>query len=254
MPAQPHRSLFARYPRPQRQACSFYHSFDLAEGEVIGQWDLRHQTDQYLGHVPFDQRTVLEVGPASGFLSFYMESQGAHVTCIEPPLSYLWDTVPFVDYDLETWRHEFTAEIQRVRNSFWYVHHEKRSQVRLLETDPLHIPPEAGRFDVGVLASVLLHCRHPFDVLESVARRTDHTLIITEIWNPTLGDGPVCMLLPHQGMKQVHTWWHFTPQFFISALDILGFGSPRVTLHTQHQPAENRDVTLFTVVCERRAS
>lgn len=79
-------------------------------------------------------------------------------------------------------------------------------------------------------------------------------MIITEIWNPTLGEGPVCMLLPHQGMKQVHTWWHFTPQFFISALGILGFTEARVSLHTQRQPAENREVTLFTVVCERPES
>lgn len=131
---------------------------------------------------------------------------------MEPPLSYLWDAVPFEGYDFAAWRHEFTAEIQKVRNSFWYVHHEKHAQVRLLETDPYHIQAAAGQFDIGLLASVLLHCRRPFDLLESVARRTERTMIITEVWNPTLGDGPVCMLLPHQGMKQVHTWWHFTPQ------------------------------------------
>ena len=42
MPAPAHSdALFAVYPRPARQDCSFYHSFDLAEGEVVGQWDLR---------------------------------------------------------------------------------------------------------------------------------------------------------------------------------------------------------------------
>ena len=133
MPAHPLTdSLFAHYPRPQRQDCSFYHSFDLPEGEIIGQWDLRQHADQYLGGVALNQRSVLEVGPASGFLSFHMENQGAQVTCVEPPLSYLWDAVPFADYDLEHWRQEFTAEIQKVRNSFWYVHHQKQSRVRLL--------------------------------------------------------------------------------------------------------------------------
>ena len=114
--------------------------------------------------------------------------------------------------------------------------------------------PRLATLYSSALASVLLHCRRPFDLLESVARRTERTMIITEIWNPTLGEGPVCMLLPHQGMKQVHTWWHFTPQFFISALGILGFTEARVSLHTQRQPAENREVTLFTVVCERPES
>ncbi len=243
--------LFVEYPRPHLQDCSFYHSFDLANGEIIGQWDLRKHAAQYLGGVDLNQRSVLEVGPASGFLSYYMESHGANVTCVEPPLSYLWDTVPFENYDFATWRSEFTEEIKRVRNSFWYVHHEKKSRVRLMETDPCNIPAAAGQFDIGLLASVLLHCRRPFDLLESVAKRTKHAMVITEIWNPTLGDGPVCMLLPHQGMRQVHTWWHFTPQFFISALGILGFTKPRVGIHTQLQPAENREVKLFTVVCER---
>ncbi|WP_201262299.1 bifunctional 2-polyprenyl-6-hydroxyphenol methylase/3-demethylubiquinol 3-O-methyltransferase UbiG [Azospira sp. I13] len=244
-------SLFAQYPKPQLQDCSFYHSFDTADGEIIGQWDLRKNAAQYLGGVDLTNRSVLEVGPASGFLSYYMESRGANVTCVEPPLAYLWDTVPFENYDFATWRREFTEEIKRVRNSFWYVHHEKNSRVRLMETDPCNIPAAAGQFDIGLLASVLLHCRRPFDLLESVAKRTEHAMVITEIWNPTLGDGPVCMLLPHQGMRQVHTWWHFTPQFFISALGILGFTKPRVSIHTQQQPAENREVTLFTVVCER---
>lgn len=255
MPAPAHKKpLFTEYPRPSRQDCIFYHSFDLAEGEIIGQWDLRDHAEQYLGGVNLNNLSVLEVGPASGFLSFHMESQGASVTCVEPPISYLWDTVPFEGYDFVSWRREFAAEIQQVRNSFWYVHHEKKSRVRLLETDPYNIPTEAGQFDVGLLASVLLHSRRPFDLLESVARRTERTMIITEVWNPTLGDGPVCMLLPHQGLKQVHTWWHFTPQFFISALGILGFGNPRVTIHTQGQPSEGREVMLFTVVCERPLS
>lgn len=255
MPAPAHKKpLFTEYTRPSRKDCIFYHSFDLAEGEIIGQWDLRDHAEQYLGGIDLNNLSVLEVGPASGFLSFHMESQGASVTCVEPPLSYLWDTVPFEGYDFVSWRREFTAEIQQVRNSFWYVHHEKKSRVRLLETDPYNIPTEAGQFDVGLLASVLLHSRRPFDLLESVARRTERTMIITEVWNPTLGDGPVCMLLPHQGLKQVHTWWHFTPQFFISALGILGFGNPRVTVHTQGQPSEGREVMLFTVVCERPLS
>lgn len=86
---------------------------------------LRVHAEQYLGGIDLNNISVLEVGPASGFLSFHMESQGASVTYVEPPLSYLWDTVPFGGYDFVSWRREFTAEIQQVRNSFWYVHHEK---------------------------------------------------------------------------------------------------------------------------------
>ena len=53
---------------PARDACQFYHSFTLPEGEVPGIWDLRAQPHRYLGEVDFNGRSVLEVGPASGFL------------------------------------------------------------------------------------------------------------------------------------------------------------------------------------------
>ncbi|WP_207806970.1 class I SAM-dependent methyltransferase [Parazoarcus communis] len=243
--------MFVPPRKPRREDCRFYHSYTLADGEVVGDWDLRLATSEYLGNVDFDGRSVLEIGPASGFLSFHMEAAGAQVTCLEPPMSHLWDTVPIEGYDTEKWRDEFTGHIERVRNSFWYVHDEKQSSVQLIEADPCNIPEAAGKFDISLLASVLLHCRRPFDILESVARRTRRTVIVTELWNPSLGDLPVCMLLPHQGAQQVHTWWQFTPQFFISALGLLGFTESRILFHHQSQPSENRTVPLFTVVCER---
>ncbi len=239
---------------PNREDCDFYHSFSLPSGEVMGQWDLRAQTAAYLGHVDFAGRSVLEVGPASGFLSFYMEHAGATVTCLEPPMSHLWDVIPFEGFDLAAWRRDFARQIERVRNSFWYVHREFNSSVRMIEVDPYKIPEAIGRFDIGVLAAVLLHCRRPFDLLESVALRTRKTVVVTEVYNASLGEQAACAFLPHRGVEQVHTWWHFTPQFFISALGLLGFTEARVIFHSQPQPAEGgREVVLFTVVCERPA-
>lgn len=243
--------MFISPRTPRREDCCFYHSYTLAEGEVVGDWDLRLATDQYLGGVDFHDRSVLEIGPASGFLSYHMEAAGAQVTCLEPPMSHLWDTVPIEGYDIEKWRAEFVPHIEGVRNSFWYVHNEKKSNVRVIEADPCQIPEATGDFDVALLACVLLHCRRPFDILESVARRTRQTVIVTELWNPHLPELPLCMLLPHQDAQQVHTWWQFTPQFFISALGLLGFTQSRILFHQQKQPSENRMVPLFTVVCER---
>ncbi len=237
---------------PNREDCDFYHSFTLPGGQVLGQWDLRPKTEVYLGHVDFAGQSVLEIGPASGFLSFYMERAGATVTCLEPPMAHLWDVIPSEGVDLVKWRSDFAKQIERVRNSFWYAHRELNSSVRMVEVNPYAMPDSVGRFDVGVLAAVLLHCRRPFDLLESVALRTRKTVVVTEVYNASLGEQAACAFLPHRGVEQVHTWWHFTPQFFISALGLLGFTQARVYFHTQKQPAEmNRDVELFTVVCAR---
>jgi hypothetical protein len=237
--------------KPARDECLFYHSFQLSEGEIVGMWDLRAQTSAYLGEVAFNGRSVVEIGPASGFLSFYMEHNGALVTCVEPPMNYLWDVVPFEGFDTEGWRQEFSQRIKQVRNSFWYAHHALGSKVRMVEADAYHLPESMGRFDIGVLACVLLHCRNPFDMLESVGRRVSKTMVVTEEYRPALGPEPVCLLQPHPGVQQVDTWWVFSPQFFVSALGLLGFTQARVVFHTQQQPAHNREVTLFTVVCER---
>ena len=58
--------------------CHFYHTMDLPEvGLQQGQWDLRGDFVQYVGNVTFTQKRVLDVGCASGFLSFSAEAAGA---------------------------------------------------------------------------------------------------------------------------------------------------------------------------------
>ena len=232
--------------------CSFYHSITLPSGEVKGQWDLRPRVGEYLGNLDFAGRSVLEIGPASGFLSFHMERCGAAVTCIEPSLERLWDFVPLTGFDLESWRQEFLGHIRQIRNGFWYLHALHRSRVRVVEAEPYRLPADLGRFDIGLLASVLLHCRAPFDLLAGVAAHVDDTMVVTELHNPGLGPEPLCRFHPQLSEPQVHTWWTFTPQFFISALGVLGFPEARVTFHLQRSETLGTDVPMFTVVATRR--
>ena len=75
--------------------CDFYHVIQLPDGRLTtGQWDLRATADQYLGGVDVDGKRVIEIGPATGFLSFHMERGGAQVVCVEPPMDTFWDLVP----------------------------------------------------------------------------------------------------------------------------------------------------------------
>src|SRR6185295_5902899 len=58
--------------------CFFYHTMDLPEfGVVRGQWDLRGRFDDYVGGVPVAGKSVLDIGTATGFLSFEAERLGA---------------------------------------------------------------------------------------------------------------------------------------------------------------------------------
>ncbi|MBV8166246.1 MAG: class I SAM-dependent methyltransferase [Alphaproteobacteria bacterium] len=231
--------------------CLFYHTVSLPGGEVRGQWDLRARTREYLGNVAFDARSVLELGPASGYLSFHMEAAGARVTCVEPTMARLWDVVPLAGFDIAAWRREFEPMIAGVRKSFWFLHRLYGSAVRVVEAEPYDLPAELGRFDIGVMTSLLLHCRDPFSLVESVARHIDDTLIVTEPYIASLGDEPVCRFLPHGRGDQVHTWWQFTPRYFASVFEVLGFARTTVTRHAQWSETNQAAVDMFTVVGRR---
>lgn len=83
-------SIFAEPPTvSDLRDCLFYHTMDIpGVGTVEGWFDLRGSVDQYLGYVPLGAKRVLEIGPASGFLTFYMESQGAEVVAVDVSESF----------------------------------------------------------------------------------------------------------------------------------------------------------------------
>lgn len=237
---------------PAFHDCDFYHTTTLPSGEMVrGQWDLRDNVQAYLGGVEFAGKSVLEIGPASGFLSYHMERCGARVTALEPSMERLWDCVPMPGIDFDAWRQAFLMSIQRVRNSFWYLHRQYGSSVRVVETDPETLPAEVGEFDVGVFASMLLHCRSPFSVLEGCLARVRETVIVTDLHDGAMDGQPVCRLLPDVRHKQIDTWWALSPDFVVQALGVLGFGNARVSTHHQKRDIDGQMIPLFTVVATR---
>jgi len=232
--------------------CEFYHTVELPDGSVTrAEWDLRPGVEKYLGKVDFSGRRVLEIGPASGFLSFHMEKQGAKVIAVEPPIDTFWDLVPRAGGDLESLKNQFRSHIERIRNSFWYLHRLNQSDVELYEASAYALPDELGTFDTGLLACVLLHCSCPVRMIESVSRRVSRTLIICEVYHEELGSDPVCGLLPAGNNDLVDTWWRFSPTFFVNYLAVLGFTSSRVIRHRQFVPRSRTWVEMFTVVSNR---
>jgi hypothetical protein len=89
--------LYASPPAIENLAdCYFYHSTDIpGHGFVRGEWDLRPGIDAYLGHFDFRGKRVLDIGAASGFLSFHMEKRGADVVSYDLSEKGAWDIVPF---------------------------------------------------------------------------------------------------------------------------------------------------------------
>lgn len=226
----------------QLEDCFFYHSIDLPEvGFVEGPWDLRDVADAYLGNTDFRGKRVLEIGPASGFLTAHMAKSGAEVVSVEQPDSEVWDFVPYHLRDPEPWREVVETKRrnnEKLRNSFWLTHElfGLRSNVYYGKVDPL--PPALGDFDVSVLGLVLTHMRDPIAAIESCARRTKSRMVIVERLHVSqaLQNEPVLRLIPDKHNKRYGAWWYFTGAFFRQLLSLMGFTA----------------VSLFDVVCTAR--
>lgn len=77
--------------------CNFYHTTDIpGVGTVEGQWDLRERVGAYLGDYDFSGQRVLEIGPATGFLTFEIEKTARDVVAVELPMDRsFWNAVPY---------------------------------------------------------------------------------------------------------------------------------------------------------------
>ena len=250
------------YAPPRKVAdassCDFYHVMDIPGcGLTTGaMWDLRGDTAGYLGHVDLAGKRVLEIGPASGYLTFYMESQGAEVVSVELPLDHPWDVVPDAALDIPRFITEVGQGIESVRNAYWFTHERVGSKARVHYGDIYALPDLLGHFDFAVLAAVLLHVRDPLKAVEQCARLADN-LVITDLHYPDMPDDkPYMSWFSTKEEPGPHVWWKFSPGLFVRFAEVLGFNESNVTFSEQIYVADGppRSGSLFTVVSTRDTS
>ena len=216
-------------------------------------WDLRGSESDYLGHVKLAGKRVLEIGPATGYLSFWMESQGAEVVSVELAPDMDWDTVPDADTDLESWTRTRRVGMEGLRNSYWFAHERFESRARVHYGNVYELPDELGHFDLAVMGAVLLHVRDPLGVVESCARLAD-ALVITEPLHPDIpGDRPMMEWFASRGEPTPDIWWRFSPEMIRRFVEAMGrtshITSPLVT--TAIVEGSPTPAPMFTVVAWR---
>lgn len=251
--------LAKMWERVSLQDCYFYHRVRLKDGRVIdGTWNLLDGEEEYLGSVPLAGRRVLELGPATGWLTTWMEQQGAKVVGFDLGFDLAPDLIPLPGLDLDQTRRDQVAFLCRVQNAWWFLHREYGLSAQAVYGSIYDLPADIGRFDVSIFGSILLHLRDPFLALYQAALRTDEAIVIVEPlvadkrevdqplsrWNPTRGANP-------------NGWWTFSPGLFTDMLAILGFPDSTVTYHRQpFRPETNPtgshfDAAQYTVVARR---
>ncbi len=134
-------------------------------------WDLRGGVDEYLGKVGYAGQRVLEIGPASGFLTFEMEKRGAEVVSVEVTAEHGWDFVPYPAERLEEVFGPRRIVMQQLKNSYWFSHTALQSKAKVYYGDVYNLPASLGQFDVALMGSLLLHCRDPLRIVEQCGKR-----------------------------------------------------------------------------------
>ena len=115
--------------------CSFYHTLDLPDhGTIQGFWDIRGKESEYLGEVVFKNKRVLEIGPATGQLSFFMDARGADVVSIEAADDYasefFWD---FDNLFPVTWKRRSSSTVTNGEGQklYWFSHRALGSKAKV---------------------------------------------------------------------------------------------------------------------------
>ena len=207
-------SLYAS-PRKVADAaeCHFYHQMEIpGHGMTTGAaWDLHANTEAYLGGIDLAGKHVLEIGPASGFLTFYMESRGAEVVSVELPPDCVGDIVPDSHLDVDAYINEARDHMDKVRNAYWFTHERVGSKARVYYGDIYALPATLGHFDYAVVCAVLLHVHDPLRVVEGCARLADN-LVITDVHHGDIPDNePYMSWFSTKEEPVPHVWWKFSP-------------------------------------------
>jgi len=235
----------------------WYHAFELPDGTVLpGVWDLRGHESDYLGGVDLAGKRVLELGPATGALTFYMERMGAEVVSFEAGFDVSIDTLPVKGGDQFEERLRVMQEtIDRNHDAWWHLHRLVGSSAKFVQGNIYDMPADLGSFDITVVGAILLHLREPWGALSQAARRTTETMIVTEPLQDDL-DPPETNIMRFSPSAEHHltNWWSIYPGAVDSMLGRCGFGKTETTMHSQrHHLAHDIgsdaiDQRMYTVV------
>lgn len=245
----------------RREDCQFYHYTELPDGEVLpGAWDLRNREQIYLGNVDVAGRRVLELGPASGALTRWMESKGAEVVCFEAGFDRSIDLLPYPGREMASARDSAMVHgVAEVQRSWWYLHQLLGWRAKMVYGNIYALPGDLGRFDVAVFGSILLHLRDPFSALAQAAELTDGALVVTDAVQFGLDaeDQGLMRFDPLATPEGNTNWWALSPGAIKAMMWRLGFQPGPIVRHNErhhlgHQLDEPAvDMDLYTIVGTR---
>ena len=236
--------------------CFFYHTMDLPEfGSVTGQWDLRGRFNDYIGGVSVAGKSVVDIGTATGFLSFESERQGAsYVLSVDMGDARQQRFIPFKDNlyyrDYEDVVTVHAVEVEQWKNAYWLCHRLLKSRAEVFYGDIFRLPPALGQFDVAIVGAVLEHLNDQITAMGSIARLTKEIMVIV---TPVLEtEERIARLEPTADNPNYDfTWWRYSIGAYREILKMMGFTIARITEAQYRHVYTDRLETRSTIVAVR---
>lgn len=247
------------WPLPEKSDCVFYHSIDLPNGETIeAEWDIRGRFANYIGDYPIAGKTLLDVGTASGFLSFEAEKAGAIVTSIDAFTGREFTQLPHIDRPYHTDRQGFidgtNEHLRMLRNSYWYSWHKTNSRAEVIYAPLADLPFWSQKFDVVLAGAITEHLSDPMTMVGNLAGVAKEAVIIAfdpinDSEEMTLTAGPNWKLSGHE---YAFTWYSVSRGLYRQLFDNVGFDVEFVDAWAVPSFAKTTEPVKRTTVVARR--
>jgi SAM-dependent methyltransferase len=234
--------------------CSFYHVMDLPGFGTVGDgWDLRGRLEDYTGNVELAGKRVLDVGTASGFLTFEMEKRGARVVSfdMDSPGRCFWIpmTRDIFFTDRALWITGYSRFLRKMKNGYWLAHRLCGSKAECIYGDVYSTPDSIGEFDIVMVGQILVHLSDPIRAIASLMDRSRDLMVITE--GMIDSDVPAAYLCARAETRQNWSWWHLSIGLYREVFRMAGWTIESVQKSKYRCTALGEDVELTTLVVRR---
>jgi hypothetical protein len=232
--------------KPDLSKTWFYHAMELPGIGPVGMedgWDLRGRFDEYTGHVPLAGRTVLDVGTASGFLSFEAEQRAASVTSFDAGSVDDRDDRP-----QDSQRQYAIDELNRMHAGYELAHRAFDSRAKIARGNIYQLSKIVSAHEVVIVGQILVHLKDPYNALREAAACCSDTLIIAE--------GSFDANLPYAyfvGGAAATSYWHISNAMYRDWLEKFGFTLvyQNRSSYTCRHPKSSPEHEVWTFVARR---
>jgi len=244
---------------PALEGCYFYHTMTLPEiGLVRGEWYIE-EFPQYVGGIDLRNKSVLDVGTASGFLSFEAERAGAlTVTSFDADTTARMYRLPFRENlfwkDWPRWVEENDGSWLAGLKAAWRRAHDclgSKAEARYGDIFQLRQMFPDG-FDVTIAGAILEHISDPVSALASIATVTRERLVVA--FTPILDSDEILLqaAIPMTDPVSDFTWWIGSRGMYKRVLENMGFEIESITKSTAFFEPDGVWEERSTLIARRR--